>query len=884
MGWLRDLMGASAPPFRSFGELARRALESSDWPAGTAPQARSLAALFSKLDRRIELEWLSDRPEVQRVLAQCLGRPLAEITAVLGPSTNPLTDTTSRFRFEDAPYVRPLDLLREGLCPGFPPELTLPSTWTRLWWHAPPGSGRGLVSAWLEARGLCHVIRGATLESVLADLPAHGPVWLEIDDVDAAQLAALDARGARSALCIACRQAPAAERDFRVVVAPAPFAIIDEFVAWIARRLPADGHFDQVTASRWLCSIAETGAIESLGTLLGLCGALDEIDPKKLGQGGVEKLASLYFNAQLTLAQAEDAPVVAWLRRQGLPVVVGLATRLLVDATEPWETPREFDAWLDLVPLEYQRGGDLEWMRLALADSDSPVRPGDLAKAAKRMPPGAYRVVRGLERAQLLRPTRDGLLKLAPRWLGVSIVREARRLLLRSSPVEWGEALLNPRETRRVLAELQRFARAQDFDPFEAALELEGGREPASVACIEASFVTLGMALLDGVEVPQDLIEGVWNDQLAVLVELAGELPRQRLVCGELAAGLSTAELPLPNAAFHLTALALSEQLPAGVGRRHPLLDPWREATPPPGLARLYDGVDQALVAHPELRELEVAAVALVDRLRNTLGQAAASIHALESPGIVLDEIDHDVLSEDALARVAATPRGVHRLKNLAERRGIGWPRVSEACWTTWRSASDPAALASLFAPTSPTTEWFWRELPVPLLREFLSGTLAIPGGAGLPYAHFGDNQWRALLDGVASGSLPHDVHRAWGVVPEAAVEAALSTPDKLAALGAMPALWARHAPKLLAHVERAMRARRTAEVVDLIADAPLTHTATIVAYLTELPVLELKTESIDRLRLWLVQRISLRADAWRSAYTLLDSLEEAVEPLRGAR
>src|SRR5688572_5751989 len=164
MGWLRDLMEASTPPFRSFGALARRVLESPDWPADTAPQPRSLAALFSKLDRRIELEWLGDRPAVQRVLAECLGRPLAEITGVLGLSASPLTDTTSRFRFEDAPYVRPLDLLREGLCPGFPAELTLPVTWRRLWWHAPPGSGRRLVGAWLEARGLCHVVRAATID------------------------------------------------------------------------------------------------------------------------------------------------------------------------------------------------------------------------------------------------------------------------------------------------------------------------------------------------------------------------------------------------------------------------------------------------------------------------------------------------------------------------------------------------------------------------------------------------------------------------------------------------------------------------------------------------------------------------------------------------
>lgn len=884
MGWLRDLMEASVPPFRSFGALARRALESPDWPTGTSPQPRSLAALFSKLDRRIELEWLADRPAVQRVLAECLGRPLAEITGVLSPSANPLADTTSHFRFEDAPYVRPLDLLREGLCPGFPAELTLPVTWGRLWWHAPAGSGRALVGAWLEARGLCHVVRGESLAATLAAVPAHGPSWLEVDHVDPEALAALDASGARSGICIACRHAPITGEDFRAVAAPAPLTFLDEFVAWIARRLPTEGHFDDVMAKRWLRGAAEAGAVDSLGTLLGLCGALDAIDPKKLGQGGVEKLAGLYFNAQLALAQAEDAPVVAWLRRQGLPVVVALAGRLLVDATEPWDTPREFDAWLDLVPLEHQRGGDLEWMRLALADSDSPVRPGDLAKAAKRMPPGAYRVVRGLERAQLLRPTRDGLLKLAPRWLGVCLVREARRQLLRGSPVEWGEALLNRRETGPVLAELRRFAVEQDFDPFEAALELEGGREPASVACIEASFVTLGFVLLDGIEVPQDLIEGVWNDQLAVLVQLEGEPPRQRLVCGEPGATSAAAELPLPNAAFHLAALAISEQLPVGVGQRHSLLGPWREAKPPPGLSELYDGIERALTTHPGFDEFEGATVALVDRLRNTFGQVAPAAHALEIAGAVLDEIEHDVLGYEALGRLATVPRGAWRLKSLAERRGIPWARVSEACWNTWRAAPERDGLTGLFATTGDAASWFWDALPAPLLREFLSGALATPGNAGLPYAHFGEQQWHTLLEGLESGPLPRGIEHAWHVLPESALDAALSRPAELARAGASPALWARHAPQLLAHLERATQGRRTAEVVDLIQDAPLMHTPAIVACLTELPVLELKPQALDRLRIWLVHRVSLRADGWRAAYALLDGLEEAVEPLRAAR
>ncbi|HEX6244887.1 MAG TPA: hypothetical protein VFZ61_28400, partial [Polyangiales bacterium] len=343
-------------------------------------------------------------------------------------------------------------------------------------------------------------------------------------------------------------------------------------------------------------------------------------------------------------------------------------------------------------------------------------------------------------------------------------------------------------------------------------------------------------------------------------------------------------EPPLPNAAFHLAALALSEQLPAGVGQRHTLLGPWREAKPPPGLPQLYDGIDRALATHPELVEFEGATVALVDRLRNTFGQVAAAAHPLESAGTVLDEIEHDVLTQDALARVAAAPRGARRLKDLAERRGIPWSHVSEACWNTWRAAGEPGALSELFAPASEAAGWFWQAIPASLLREFLSGELGVPGGAGVPYAHFGEQQWQTLLEGLQSGSLPHDVGQAWRVLPEVAVDAALTRPDKLQQAGALPAIWARHAPKLLAHLERAAQNRRAAEVVDLIQDAPLSHTPAIVACLTELPVLELKQEALDRLRLWLVHRVSLRAEGWRVAYTLLDSLEEAVEPLRAAR
>ena len=143
VGWLRSLMDAAEPPVRSFGTLAREVLKAPTWPDATRPQPRSLAALFSKLDRRQELDWLADRPEVQRALASALACPLGSVTAVLEPRAQ-VVQELGTLRLSEVPYAQPLDLVREPLCPGCPPEVTLPGVWSRTWWYAPAGAGRDM--------------------------------------------------------------------------------------------------------------------------------------------------------------------------------------------------------------------------------------------------------------------------------------------------------------------------------------------------------------------------------------------------------------------------------------------------------------------------------------------------------------------------------------------------------------------------------------------------------------------------------------------------------------------------------------------------------------------------------------------------------------------
>src|SRR5687767_5473717 len=125
MGWLRDLMQAANPPLRSFGELAREATASTDWPTDIDIRPRSLATLFSKLDRDEQISWLSDRPAVQGVLARlCSTTPESLHRVVARAALTPAEG--SLVRLNDVPGARPLDLVREPLPPGIPSRLERP--------------------------------------------------------------------------------------------------------------------------------------------------------------------------------------------------------------------------------------------------------------------------------------------------------------------------------------------------------------------------------------------------------------------------------------------------------------------------------------------------------------------------------------------------------------------------------------------------------------------------------------------------------------------------------------------------------------------------------------------------------------------------------------
>ena len=75
----------------------------------------------------------------------------------------------------------------------------------------------------------------------------------------------------------------------------------------------------------------------------------------------------------------------------------------------------------------------------------------EVERAIRELPPGAYRVVRGLERAGLLRAAGGGTeLAFAPRWLADRTLALAEERAVRGDPHEWGGAVFQRRGAGRI--------------------------------------------------------------------------------------------------------------------------------------------------------------------------------------------------------------------------------------------------------------------------------------------------------------------------------------------------------------------------------------------------------------------------------------------------
>lgn len=514
MGWLRDLMQLSEPAMPSFGRLAKACLEHPDWPADADVRERSLATLFSKLDREQDLDWLRDRRTVQEVVCRVLGRPLGDLRIALGQAPE-LLASGRILRLRDARFARELDLSREELPPGIPEEATLPETWRPSVWCAPAGAGKSLVRAWLQARGLAQV-RVVSSASDWDALPGRGALFVEVApgaEPDRATLLRLAQR--KSPLCLAGRHLEP-HAGFELIQTPDLEAELPELVEWLLARLDARSELSSARAAAWLRRVAlPHRAVQSFGDLLGLLGALDEFGPRAPHGKSLDELAELYVSRRLSdvLADTSFGPRA---KSGAFPALAAAATRVLVRPGQDLSTPRTLDEWAELLG-EDGNAADEEWVVRALLEADAGKQETDrIRRAARRLPPGGYRLARALLLAGILAAEVEGSphYSLGPRWLVSILETRAHARALELSPSDWGLALSDARRRAAIERALADRLAAWHFSPLETLVDVFDASEVELLCALDAALRAAADALLDGVEIPEE-----WTSHLARLAE-----------------------------------------------------------------------------------------------------------------------------------------------------------------------------------------------------------------------------------------------------------------------------------------------------------------------------------------------------------------------------
>ena len=472
-------MLATQAPIRSFGELARLALESENWPEDLALKPRSLSSLFSKLDREIELDWLLDRPEIQEILAQLFERPVADIRAVIGPSQLP--GVPHLFRLHEARFARDLHLLNEELPPGLPSHWGNPYEWNALHLKQAPHRGLELLAAYLSARGRAQVVQFVD-ELHLSKLGKRGPLCLIHHGKGPLPPSLLQIDTSRRPVLLISQSVT--PEGFQVDPAPALTDYLPALVDWFAARLDDSSHFKTERAEEWIKNELENSA-PTWSEALSILGVFDELPARSIRGLSAPQLAQRFVQARLR----EHAARTSWgpnmLQHAWSRLLLALergALNQLAASLEQW------GQWLSKeLTDEDAPAPDAEWMRKALKGAlGKNVQQRDLARAARRLDPSGYQLARALLSAQLLRPitteSDEPDYQLNAAFLTRCLRQDYAREALTLDCQIWGDSLLSQQEPE-LIHEL--FERAERGDErFVAVLADSFNRQAAG--CVAA--------------------------------------------------------------------------------------------------------------------------------------------------------------------------------------------------------------------------------------------------------------------------------------------------------------------------------------------------------------------------------------------------------------
>jgi hypothetical protein len=661
---------------------------------------------------------------------------------------------------------------------------------------------------------------------------------------------------------------------FLVVRSPELADILTPLLAWAAERLPKTTRFDAAAAESVFRDKIESGLLDSVGAVLGAVGLVDEFGLREFASRSDERIARRFVEGRIARSIDGSLPYASWIRRSIYGALLAMVERALVDSDLALEEPRSFDAWLQLVPPELERHVDLEWMRVSLARIDSGVRASDVERAARRLPPGAFRIITTLEQAQLLYRVADDGLRLDPLWLVSALRRSAIDALLGRSPYEWGEALLRPHIAAQVTEALLNRTLAEGGSTLASVLDLEAEDQPAYAAAVDAALRVAGVARLLGNDVALELLEGLVSETESLAVDFGSGILEPRIDLtprGPAATRYRRGQALLAPGTFYLALLSVSEPLEPAAAPRLKTLIPWHRTDASPELKRAYDAIQTSLECDPPWRR---AAFSLIARVRTVIGNVdgADTPHALELPAQALEEIEHGVLSFSTIQRAGSDATWLEAFLAIAKERKLDASEVARAIWVAWSNEGRPAG-ARFLSSKAPARLLFWSNVP----GEILEALLANEDPGEVPYEVFAEEQWFAFLRALSAGPGLVTESRAFAAMPQSLAARALALElDWSRAPESVRILWQRF-PELVSALvlrELAKGTRATANTLNaLLANAPETASAELLREL-EQKNLGIAATALVALRALLRRIILARGPEWRTAYRKLSDLE----------
>ncbi len=864
-------MDGSAIP--SMSALARSALAHPGWPSDTRAHERSLATILGRLDQGAEADWLTDRPGVQQVLAELLS---CAITDLRGPLRTPerVEESRTRVRLTELRNGRPLDLQEEALPPGLPTLVTLPGQWTQHIWLAEPGAGKTLVRRWLQARGLCETTHLRSPEGWARLASSGPPVFIDADDDRTLEL--LAGSQPKRPFCLAMTaQDPDGSRDrllaagFGMLHSPPTEDWLESLVGWTSGRLSNRSPLEVGPTLNWLNEgPRQWGALTGLADALGWLGVVDEYGLSRVEPSSPRELLALLLRRRTALL-SERRELGAVNHRKTLPeVLIGMARHALLDDPRPWLAPRSFEDWVGLIPPEHQRGPDLDWLRAQSRDPHSGLRSQDVERAAKRLPPGAHRLVTTLRELELLVPRDAESFALRPYILARLASYLAHRALMQGPCFSWGEGLLRPLARSGLLSALDERVRHPNSGVVDELLEALDEESLPLVAGFEATFVAVGLDCLRGNEVLPEQAQLLLEEQAALLVTDSLGVMTRRLETVPVRHEFDAA------GCFWLAALAISENLP-GTERAGALML-WRE---PPDSARwapILECIEAALVTALQSQASWLGgAFGLLDRLRQQVGLVGqGKPHRLLYSGLLLDELELGVLEFESVVRLFEAPWLLTALELHAARRGHSPAQLGNQCFLAFYAAGSPVSAWSLLLNLPMA---YWAGLPLSLGRQWLSDGTALE--QELPLAWFDLKIWDQWLERQRTDNsgkaqelrLPTDP-RLWEAMPERVGER-LTLGQGRVPSAVLPLVWRRWPRRAL---ERLIQLSLTNPewAVDWLATAPPSEDEALLKLAEKSSLLELRQPLADAWRKRLHQLLQRRTGDTHRCYALWLLLE----------